>query len=334
MKSPPSSKHGIAHPVKTWPSSLVSRFPHFSGYRAALFRPRDCIKRRFRRFYRLTVKRRAATRPACGMEVRLIPRRPSTASRQCPHLGDAGLWRACRPHPWSQWSARPILRQTPATYEHIFRKRLFSACHPLHSDTDIQWIAQRPSSPQFDRPYHYPSKAWSFGTLITGRVLRHFPPECRRQLPQSGLRSENVRFRDEGFIEIFKCLAVAASLIRAKVAEPPACHHRRKSMGQFGSRTPSRKPSKTSGRNRGIRRNEGGPLSDHQSAFSPIPQSEAQSMRSSPGPGFPSVDPSAEGPEPLVRESLSLFLLFRPVTVRDKPNHHNFPTSAPSGTAF
>lgn len=120
---------------------------------------------------------------ACGMEVRLIPRRPSTASRQCPHLGDAGLWRACRPHPWSQWSARPILRQTPATYEHIFRKRLFSACHPLHSDTDIQWIAQRPSSPQFDRPYHYPSKAWSFGTLITGRVLRHFPPECRRQLP-------------------------------------------------------------------------------------------------------------------------------------------------------
>ena len=117
------------------------------------------------------------------MEVRLIPRRPSAASRQCPHLGDAGLWRACRPHPWSQWSARPILRQTPATYEHIFRKRLFSACHPLHSDTDIQWIAQRPSSPQFDRPYHYPSKAWSFGTLITGRVLRHFPPECRRQLP-------------------------------------------------------------------------------------------------------------------------------------------------------
>lgn len=195
------------------------------------------------------------------MEVRLVPRRPSAASRQCPHLGDAGLWRACRPHPWSQWSARPILRQTPATYEHIFRKRLFSACHPLHSDTDIQWIAQRPSSPQFDRPYHYPSKAWSFGTLITGRVLRHFPPECRRQLPQSGLRSENVRFRDEGFIEIFKCLAVAASLIRAKVAEPPACHHRRKSMGQFGSRTPSRKPSKTSGRNRGIRRNEGGPLS-------------------------------------------------------------------------
>lgn len=117
------------------------------------------------------------------MEVRLIPRRPSAASRQCPHLGDAGLWRACRPHPWSQWSARPILRQMPATYEHIFRKRLFSACHPLHSDTDIQWIAQRPSSPQFDRPYHYPSKAWSFGTLITGRVLRHFPPECRRQLP-------------------------------------------------------------------------------------------------------------------------------------------------------
>lgn len=160
-----------------------TRFPHFSGYRAALFRPRDCIKRRFRRFYRLTVKRRAATRPACGMEVRLIPRRPSAASRQCPHLGDAGLWRACRSHPWSQWSARPILRQTPATYEHIFRKRLFSACHPLHSDTDIQWIAQRPSSPQFDRPYHYPSKAWSFGTLITGRVLRHFPPECRRQLP-------------------------------------------------------------------------------------------------------------------------------------------------------
>ena len=152
--------------------------------------------------------------------------------------------------------------------------------------------------------------------------------------PQSGLRSENVRFRNEGFIEIFKCLAVAASLIRAKVAEPPACHHRRKSMGQFGSRTPSRKPSKTSGRNRGIRRNEGGPLSDHQSAFSPIPQSEAQSMRSSPGPVFPSVDPSAEGPEPLVRESLSLFLLFRPVTVRDKPNRHNFPTSAPSGTAF
>ena len=159
----PSSEHGIAHPVKTWPSSLVSRFPHFlktrftrfphfSGYRAALFRPRDCIKRRFRRFYRLTVKRRA--------------------------------------------SARPILRQTPATYEHIFRKRLFSACHPLHSDTDIQWIAQRQSSPQFDRPYHYPSKAWSFGTLITGRVLRHFPPECRRQLPQSGLRSENVRFRN------------------------------------------------------------------------------------------------------------------------------------------
>lgn len=192
----PSSEHGIAHPVKTWPSSLVSRFPHFSGYRAALFRPRDCIKRRFRRFYRLTVKRRAATRPACGMEVRLIPRRPSAASRQCPHLGDAGLWRACRSHPWSQWSARPILRQTPATYEHIFRKRLFSACHPLHSDTDIQWIAQRPSSPQFDRPYHYPSKAWSFGTLITGRVLRHFPPECRRQLPQSGLRSENVRFRN------------------------------------------------------------------------------------------------------------------------------------------
>ena len=133
---------------------------------------------------------------ACGMEVRLIPRRPSAASRQCPHLGDAGLWRACRSHPWSQWSARPILRQTPATYEHIFRKRLFSACHPLHSDTDIQWIAQRPSSPQFDRPYHYPSKAWSFGTLITGRVLRHFPPECRRQLPQSGLRSENVRFRN------------------------------------------------------------------------------------------------------------------------------------------
>lgn len=208
MKSPPpSSEHGIAHPVKTWPSSLVSRFPHFlknsftrfphfSGYRAALFRPRDCIKRRFRRFYRLTVKRRAATRPACGMEVRLVPRRPSAASRQCPHLGDAGLWRACRPHPWSQWSARPILRQTPATYEHIFRKRLFSACHPLHSDTDIQWIAQRPSSPQFDRLYHYPSKAWSFGTLITGRVLRHFPPECRRQLPQSGLRSENVRFRN------------------------------------------------------------------------------------------------------------------------------------------
>lgn len=126
----PSSEHGIAHPVKTWPSSLVSRFPHFlktrftrfphfSGYRAALFRPRDCIKRRFRRFYRLTVKRRAATRPACGMEVRLIPRRPSAASRQCPHLGDAGLWRACRSHPWSQWSARPILRQTPATYEHI-----------------------------------------------------------------------------------------------------------------------------------------------------------------------------------------------------------------------
>lgn len=195
MKSPPpSSEHGIAHPVKTWPSSLVSRFPHFlktrftrfphfSGYRAALFRPRDCIKRRFRRIYRLTVKRRAATRPACGMEVRLVPRRPSAASRQCPHLGDAGLWRACRPHPWSQWSARPILRQTPATYEHIFRKRLFSACHPLHSDTDIQWIAQRPSSPQFDRLYHYPSKAWSFGTLITGRVLRHFPPECRRQLP-------------------------------------------------------------------------------------------------------------------------------------------------------
>ena len=109
---------------------------------------------------------------------------------------NAGLWRACRSHPWSQWSARPILRQTPATYEHIFRKRLFSACHPLHSDTDIQWIAQRPSSPQFDRPYHYPSKAWSFGTLITGRVLRHFPPECRRQLPQSGLRSENVRFRN------------------------------------------------------------------------------------------------------------------------------------------
>jgi hypothetical protein len=32
--------------------------------------------------------------------------------------------------------------------------------------------------------------------LITGRVLRHFPPECRRQLPQSGLRSENVRFRN------------------------------------------------------------------------------------------------------------------------------------------
>lgn len=127
----PSSEHGIAHPVKTWPSSLVSRFPHFlktrftrfphfSGYRAALFRPRDCIKRRFRRFYRLTVKRRAATRPACGMEVRLIPRCPSAASRQCPHLGDAGLWRACRSHPWSQWSARPILRQTPATYEHIF----------------------------------------------------------------------------------------------------------------------------------------------------------------------------------------------------------------------
>lgn len=160
-----------------------TRFPHFSGYRAALFRPRDCIKRRFRRFYRLTVKRRAATLPACGMEVRLIPRHPSAASRQCPHLGDAGLWRACRPHPWSQWSARPILRQMPATYEHIFRKRLFSACHPLHSDTDIQWIAQRPSSPQFDRLYHYPSKAWSFGTLITGRVLRHFPPECRRQLP-------------------------------------------------------------------------------------------------------------------------------------------------------
>ena len=130
------------------------------------------------------------------MEVRLIPRRPSAASRQCPHLGDAGLWRACRSHPWSQWSARPILRQMPATYEHIFRKRLFSACHPLHSDTDIQWIAQRPSSPQFDRLYHYPSKAWSFGTLITGRVLRHFPPECRRQLPQSGLRSENVRFRN------------------------------------------------------------------------------------------------------------------------------------------
>ena len=105
MKSPPSSEHGIAHPVKTWPSSLVSRFPHFlktrftrfphfSGYRAALFRPRDCIKRRFRRFYRLTVKRRAATRPACGMEVRLVPRRPSAASRQCPHLGDAGLWQA------------------------------------------------------------------------------------------------------------------------------------------------------------------------------------------------------------------------------------------------
>lgn len=192
--TPPSSEHGIAHPVKTWPSSPVSRFPHFlktrftrfphfSGYRAALFRPRDCIKRRFRRIYRLTVKRRAATRPACGIEVRLVPRRPSAASRQCPHLGDAGLWRACRPHPWSQWSARPILRQTPATYEHIFRKRLFSACHLLHSDTDIQWIAQRPSSPQFDRPYHYPSKAWSFGTLITGRVLRHFPPECRRQLP-------------------------------------------------------------------------------------------------------------------------------------------------------
>ncbi len=70
MKSPPSSEHGIAHPVKTWPSSLVSRFPHFlktrftrfphfSGYRAALFLLRDCIKRRFRRIYRLTVKRRA-----------------------------------------------------------------------------------------------------------------------------------------------------------------------------------------------------------------------------------------------------------------------------------
>lgn len=55
----------------------------------------------------------------------------------------------------------------PATYEHIFRKRLFSACHPLHSDTDIQWIAQRPSSPQFDRPYHYLS-AWSFERVDYG----------------------------------------------------------------------------------------------------------------------------------------------------------------------
>ena len=93
-------------------------------------------------------------------------------------------------------TSKKYLKANGITTKHIFRKRLFSACHPLHSDTDIQWIAQRPSSPQFDRPYHYPSKAWSFGTLITGRVLRHFPPECRRQLPQSGLRSENVRFRN------------------------------------------------------------------------------------------------------------------------------------------
>lgn len=140
------------------------------------------------------------------MEVRLIPRRPSAASRQCPHLGDAGLWRACRPHPWSQWSARPILRQTPATYEHIFRKRLFSACHPLHSDTDIQWIAQRPSSPQFDRLYHYPSKAWSFGTLITGRVLRHFPPECRRQLPSPVYAPKTSVF--EMVQDAFRCVLV------------------------------------------------------------------------------------------------------------------------------
>ena len=121
---------------------------------------------------------------------------PSAASRQCPHLGDAGLWRACRPHLWSQWSARPTLRRTPVTYEYISRKRLFSACPPLHSDTDVRWIVQRPSSPQFDRPYHYPSKTLSFGTLITGRVSEHHSSVCLRQLPQSRVHSGNVRLRN------------------------------------------------------------------------------------------------------------------------------------------
>ena len=67
MKSPPfirawhcAPRQNMAvipgFPISALLKNSFTRFPHFSGYRAALFRPRDCIKRRFRRFYRLTVK--------------------------------------------------------------------------------------------------------------------------------------------------------------------------------------------------------------------------------------------------------------------------------------
>ena len=46
------------------------------------------------------------------------------------------------------------------------------------------------------RPYHYPSQAWNSGTLITGRVLNHHPPERRGRCPMSG-----ILFRKPPFTE-------------------------------------------------------------------------------------------------------------------------------------
>lgn len=46
------------------------------------------------------------------------------------------------------------------------------------------------------RPCHYPSMAWSFGTLITGRVSEHYSSECRGHGDRSAIRSGNLRFRE------------------------------------------------------------------------------------------------------------------------------------------
>ena len=43
---------------------------------------------------------------------------------------------------------------------------------------------------------HYPSMALGFGTLIAGRVMGHFPPECRGPSPRFKIRSGNLRLRN------------------------------------------------------------------------------------------------------------------------------------------
>lgn len=45
-------------------------------------------------------------------------------------------------------------------------------------------------------PYHYPSMALGFGTLIAGRVMGRLPPECRGPSPRFKIRSGNLRLRN------------------------------------------------------------------------------------------------------------------------------------------
>lgn len=78
---------------------------------------------------------------------------------------------------------------------HATFQRVWSLMVAVYSPI-IRLVRIRRSCSSCPKPYHYPSMASGFGTLIAGQVMGRFPPKCRRPSPHFKIRSGNLRLRN------------------------------------------------------------------------------------------------------------------------------------------